>query len=83
MPDGTPESLRDVGDLPLEEIANGALYLLRQTISLPRVDLVRETSRLFGFGRMGRPIEDRLLLGVDLLIRRAAVSLGDDRVSLT
>ncbi|MEE9594883.1 MAG: ethylbenzene dehydrogenase-related protein, partial [Candidatus Hydrothermarchaeales archaeon] len=38
--------------LPIEEVANAALFLLRRHISAPAGNLARETARIFGFQRM-------------------------------
>jgi hypothetical protein len=72
VPDSRPDSFREAADLPLDEIANGALFLLRQHVSVAEDELVREVCRLFGFQRTGRLIEDRVRLGVDRLLLSSA-----------
>ena len=72
VPGVNPESVRNAEDLPVEEIANAALFLLRQYVSAPEEELIREISRLFGFQRTGKSVEDRMRAGIDLLIKRGA-----------
>jgi very-short-patch-repair endonuclease len=66
------ESVRDAEDLPVEEVANVAFFLLRQHISAPEKELVRETGRLFRFRRRGTKVESRMQAGIELLIQRGA-----------
>lgn len=66
------ESLREAKDLPIEEVANAVLYLLQRHISAPYDAIVREASRLFGFQRTGKQLEDRMSAGIDYLITRGA-----------
>jgi len=51
-----------------EEVANAALHILRPHISAPVEDIIRETSRLFGFQRVGSAVEDRIRAGLGHLI---------------
>jgi very-short-patch-repair endonuclease len=71
-PGASPESLRNAEDLPVEEVVNAVLFLLRQHISAPEKELARETGRLFGFQRTGARVEGRMQLGIELLIQRNA-----------
>jgi len=68
VPSVSPDSVRDADDLPVEEIACAALFILRQRISVPEADLVRKTGRLFGFQRSGERIERRMLAGIKILV---------------
>jgi very-short-patch-repair endonuclease len=72
VPGISPESYRHAKDLPVEEVANAALFLLRQHISAPEEEIVRETSRIFGFHRTGKLVEDRMREGVERLVRRGS-----------
>jgi hypothetical protein len=72
VPSVSPDSVRDADDLPVEEMACAALFILRQHISVPEADLVRETGRLFGFQRSGERIERRMLAGIEILIQSGA-----------
>jgi hypothetical protein len=78
----SPDSVRDAGDLPVEERACAALFILRQHISVPEADLVRETGRLFEFQRSGERIERRMLAGIKILIQRGAARRDDSAITL-
>ena len=73
VPGTDPDSNREVEDLPIQEASNAARFLLRLHISAPEQEIVREASRLFGFRRTGRLVEDRMRLGIERLIERGAV----------
>ena len=77
-----PDQIRDAEDLPVEEVANAALFLLQQHISVPHADLIRETSRLFGFQRTGSMVEGRMAAGIDLLVSTGRARLVDRSVVL-
>jgi hypothetical protein len=70
IPGGSAETRREATDIPPEEIANAAQYLLSQHISLPLNDLVRETARLFGYQRTGQRMEAAIRRGIGLLLTR-------------
>jgi very-short-patch-repair endonuclease len=70
VPGSDADSDRDAADLPLEEVANAALFLLRRHISAPEEEIVREASRLFGFRRTGTVVEARMRAGIALLVDR-------------
>ena len=48
---------RDIDEIPPEEIAAAATYVLQQQVSLPLADLVRETALVLGFQRTGQTIQ--------------------------
>lgn len=62
-------SKRDAECLPPQEVANAALYILEQHVSLPVADLVRETARLLGYQRTGPIVEKAMMRGVEFLLR--------------
>jgi very-short-patch-repair endonuclease len=70
VPGGDPESFRDVEDLPMKEVANAALYLLKQYLSAPEEEIFREMSRLFGFRKTGALVEDHMRKGVAYIIKK-------------
>ncbi|NLK26382.1 MAG: hypothetical protein GX307_07420, partial [Euryarchaeota archaeon] len=51
------------------EIVNGTAFVLREQISMPSEDLVRETANLFGFQRTGRAINARISEAIEQLIQ--------------
>lgn len=64
------EQKRDADDLPPEEIANGVKDVLKNQISLPEADLVREVSRLFGYARLGEKVESAMLTGIKTAVAK-------------
>jgi very-short-patch-repair endonuclease len=63
-------SKRNAESLPPQEVANAALHVLEQHVSLPVAELVRETSRVFGFQRTGPAVEKAMRGGIGLLVRK-------------
>ncbi|MDO8673478.1 MAG: DUF3320 domain-containing protein, partial [Dehalococcoidia bacterium] len=81
IPSEGKQTRRDAEDIPPEESANAALEVLRQQISLPEDDLVREVARLFGFQRSGSALDQNLRMGIAQLLGRGAASFdGQGRV---
>ncbi|MEN6624593.1 MAG: DUF3320 domain-containing protein [Candidatus Sumerlaeia bacterium] len=70
VPGESADSRRDAADLPPEEIANAAHYILKRQISLPADDLVKETARLFGYLRAGAQVDQAIRRGIQLLVAR-------------
>ena len=68
IPGADELSKRDAEDLCPIEVANGALHLLEQHVSLPVADLVRETSRLFGYQRIGQNVDKAMKSGIEVLV---------------
>ncbi len=68
---------RDADDLPPEEVANAAQYVLHGQISLPADDLVRELARLFGYQRIGQNVDRILRAGIAVLIERGGAEEQD------
>jgi hypothetical protein len=82
VPGAGEDTVRGVEDLPLVELANAALYVLTHGISAPETEIIRETSRLFGFRRTGRVVEDRIRKGLDLLVETGRASRDGDVISI-
>lgn len=68
VPGTAPESFRDPDDLPVNEVANAVLFLLRQHVSAPEDDLVQEARRLFGFRRRSAAADARMRAGITHLV---------------
>jgi very-short-patch-repair endonuclease len=64
-------SLRRPAELPLEEIANAVVAVLRAQVAMPWADLVRETRSRLGFGRTGTQVEEAMERGI-----RRAIDTG-------
>lgn len=71
---------RDAEDIPPEEIANAVKEILSHQISLPLEELVRETSRLFGFARSGINVEIAMKKGITKAIANGYVLEKEGRV---
>ena len=61
---------RDAEDIPSDEIANGVKEILNNQISLPKEDLIREASKLFGFARAGAQVELAMKKGIETAFSR-------------
>jgi very-short-patch-repair endonuclease len=68
----SPQSQRDIDDIPLAELANAAAAVLEQQVSLPFEDLIREAARLLGFPRVTPRIRARLAGTKERLLERGA-----------
>ena len=77
-PDGSTP--RQADELPLEEVANAARWVLDQNLALPRTDLARETAKLFGFARLGSQLERRMAAGIERLAASGRCRIEGERV---
>lgn len=78
VPDDAATSKRNVDEIPLCELVNCAELVLRQNLSLPRMDLARETARAFGITRLGANMQSRLDTAIsDLLAQGRGHQEGD------
>jgi hypothetical protein len=71
---------RDADDLPSHEIANGIKEILKNQISLTKADLVKETSRLFGYARIGTNVEIVMLEGIRKALSKGFAKMQEDRI---
>ncbi len=71
---------REVDDLPIVEVANAIKQILTNQISLPNTDLIRETSRLFGFSRIGNNVEAAMQRGIQMCIARGDAYENEGRI---
>lgn len=82
VPGDAPESRRRAEGIPLQEIANAALSLMRQHIAAPESELARGTGRLFGFRRVSGGTEERMRAGIEYLVGRGEVRREGDQIIL-
>lgn len=68
VPSLSDRSKRNAEDLPPQETANAVRYVLKQHVSLPMADLVRESARLLGFQRTGMTIDKIMRMGITRLL---------------
>ncbi|NEM97191.1 DUF3320 domain-containing protein [Pontibacter burrus] len=73
---------READDLPPEEIANGIREILINQISLPKSDLIRETSKLFGYARLGTNVEMAMTSGIEHAVRLGYALEDNERLIL-
>ncbi len=72
---------RDIDHIPPEEIVLAIVHVLRNQISLPRAELIKETAQLLGFGRVGRSIRDAIGYALTLAEQRDDVRVEGDQAS--
>lgn len=74
---------RDIEEIPPEEIVAAAQHILKQQISLPMADLIREIALVFGFQRAGQTIQRVVRAAIDKAAERGViVTIINDRVHL-
>lgn len=71
---------RDAEDIPYIEISNAVKEILIHQISLPLDELIRETSRLFGFARLGTNVETAMKNGIFYAIKQGFIFEKDGRL---
>jgi len=79
----SPDSIyrRGLESVPSQEIASALRDILDLQIGLLREDLERETARVFGFARCTEAMQKRILMGIDLAVKKKWVRVDGDRVS--
>ncbi|ELY35558.1 DUF4011 domain-containing protein [Natronorubrum tibetense] len=77
---GHADDRRKVTAIPRAELAKASYVLLANGGAMTRTDLVLETTRRFGYDRVGSRIEERLEEAVDHLIEIEAVIDDGDRI---
>ncbi len=73
---------RDAEDISPDEIAVAIRDLLKRQLSMPRIELIRDCARLFGFARLGTKVEEAMQAGVEAALRRGLVKESKDRIML-
>jgi len=81
VPECDEASKRGADDLPTEEIANTALHILENQISLPTNDLINETARIFGFARTGQAVASSMRIGIETLLKRGDAFIQNGTVA--
>ncbi|GAP68302.1 superfamily I DNA and/or RNA helicase [Bacteroidales bacterium 6E] len=74
---------RNADELPKEEVAAAMVQILRNQVSLPADDLVRETARLFGFTRVGGIVDQAMRTGIDHAVNSGMVIMNNGRYVMT
>jgi hypothetical protein len=81
VPGNDDNTRRNADELPPEEIANAALSIIENQVSMPADDLVSETARMFGFARTGQTVALCLRTGIDILLRRGDATEQHDIIT--
>lgn len=76
------QSKRSIEEIPEKELINGMTHVLRQLISLPEEDLIREGAKEFGFARTGNQVKDRLSQCIKLLLSKNIAVESDGKIKL-
>lgn len=79
VPDNEAER-RNAEDLPAREVANAVREILTTQISMLEDDLVRETAKLFQYGRVGGNVETAMRRGIREAVQPGKVKLENGRV---
>jgi hypothetical protein len=77
------EARREAPEVPLEEVANAALSVLRGAIALEHDELVKLTARALGFARTGERVAEHMSAGLELLVKRGAAKRDGAKLVVT
>ena len=77
------DTRREAADVPVEEVANAALFVLRASIALEHDELVKLTARELGFKRTGQNVAAQIAAGVTYLLETGRVRRDDDKIVLS
>jgi hypothetical protein len=73
---------RDASDISPEEVSNAVREILENMISLNKVDLIKESAKIFGFNRIGGNVETSMTQGINKAVNRGFAMIEADRVFL-
>lgn len=76
------QSKRSVEEIPEKELINGLTHVLRQLISLPEEDLIREGAKEFGFARTGNQVKDRISQSIKVMLTKNIAVESEGRIKL-
>src|SRR6185312_4098716 len=76
------EARREAQEVPLEEVANAALGVLKASVALEHDELVKLTSRALGFNRTGEKVAEHMQSGVALLVKRGGARVDGEKLVL-
>ena len=78
----TPQSRRDIDDVPLVELAEVARRVVERAVGITRPELGRELARLLGYGRATERVVARIDEGIEWAKARGALLIEGERVQL-
>ena len=76
------EARREAQEVPLEEVANAALGVLKASVALERDELVKLTSRALGFARTGGKVAEHMESGVAMMVKRGGARVDGEKLVL-
>lgn len=76
-----PQTKREIGHVPLMEIAAATRVVAERAPGVPVGDLLRETAKLLGFTRITSDVKERLARGLEVATFAKAVAITDGRAS--
>lgn len=76
---GSAVASRDIGEVPLAEVAAAARIVVERAGGIAQSDLVRDCARLLGFARITDRVKGRVALGVQLAAQRQLISIDAGR----
>lgn len=79
--DNTSEK-RSIDDISQEEIKLAIMEAMEMNLSLSKEELVRMTSKTFGFMKVGNQIDQIINLAIEALIKSDKLKLNNDRINL-
>ncbi len=74
----TESATRSIDEVPKEEIAKAIAVLLEEGGRMTRDDVILETTRLIGYQRRGKRIEQRVGSAIDILDDLGAIEFDED-----
>jgi hypothetical protein len=78
----TGTSKRDIGEIPLCELAAAARIVVERVNGVSTNDLVRDCARLLGFARMTDKVAERVALGIRLAAARELIAIDAGKAHL-
>ncbi len=78
----SPTGRREIGEIPLSELASAARIVVERAAGIATTDLVRDAARLIGFARITQQISDRVAQGVRLAQIREMIAIDAGRAKL-
>ena len=74
---------RNMDDISAEEIANAIRAVMQKQISLTKIDLIRETAKVFGFTRLGNVIDSSVQNGISVASQRGYILFSENGERIT
>lgn len=68
---------RDIKDVPIQEIMNAIVVVVKSSVSIPEDALIRETGRILGYSRNGNKVNDYVLTGIKEAITEQKVKKNE------